>query len=67
MESEEIFAIKLGNNISISYEINGQTAIIKDRDHNSIFNYLNIIDKREINVNEIIKNIIEEKYEQIGK
>ena len=54
MESEEIFAIKLGSNISIGYEINGQTAIIKDRVHNSNFNYLITIDNTEINVNEII-------------
>ena len=67
MENEEIFAIKLGKNISIGYEINGQTAIIKDLDHNSNFNYLIKIDNIEINVNEIIKYIIEEKYEQVGK
>ena len=65
MEEEEIFAIKLGKNISIGCEINGQVAIIKDRDNNSNFDYLIKIDNTEINVNEITKYIIEEKFEQI--
>ena len=65
MEKEEIFAIKLGKNVSIGYEINGQAAVIKDRDNNSNFNYLIEIDKTEINVIEITRYIIEEKYEQI--
>ena len=65
MEKEEIFAIKLGKYVSIGYEINGQTAIIKDKDSNSNFNYLINIDNTEINVYEIIKYIIEEKFQQI--
>ena len=65
MEEEEIFAIKLGKNISIGCEINGQVAIIKDRDNNSSFDYLIKIDNTEINVNEVTKYIIEEKFEQI--
>ena len=65
MEKEEVFAIKLGKNIVIGYEINGQKHIVKDKDNNSNFDYLITIDDNiEINVNEIIKYIIDEKFGQ---
>ena len=40
----EIFAIKLGENIVIGYEMDKQKIIIKDKEQNSRFNYLVKID-----------------------
>ena len=64
---EELFAIKLGKNIAIGYEINGDRAIIKDKEKNSKFNYLIKIDDIEININEIFESLIEKKFGQINK
>ena len=64
---EELFAIKLGKNIAIWYEINGDRAIIKDKEKNSKFNYLIKIDDIEININEIFESLIEKKFGQINK
>lgn len=64
---EEIFAVKLGKDIAIGYEINGDRAIIKDKVNNSKFNYLVKIDDIEINVNEIFESLIEKKFGQINK
>ena len=37
---DEIFAIKLGKNILIGYELDKQKLIIKDKEQNSRFNYI---------------------------
>ena len=59
---DEIFAIKLGTNIVLGYEINGQPTIIKDKEQNSCFDYLVILDNKiEIDAKEIIDNVIEKK------
>ena len=64
----DLFAIKLGNKIVIGYESNGQKVIIKDKEQNSLFNYIiKLNDNLEINLAEIIKDIIEEKFGQKGK
>ena len=63
---EEIFAIKLGKSITIGYEKNGETFIIKDKNQNSMFDYLiRIEDELEINMNDIINYIIEGKINTI--
>ena len=63
---EEIFAIKLGKSITIGYEKNGETFIIKDKNQNSMFDYLiRIEDELEINMNDIINYIIKEKINTI--
>jgi hypothetical protein len=65
---DEIFAIKLGTNIVLGYEINGQPTIIKDKEQNSCFDYLVILDNKiEIDAKEIIDNVIEKKIGQINK
>ena len=64
----DFFAIKLGKNIAIGYEINGQKLLIKDKEQNSMFNYSIDIDNNiKIDLNDIINCIIEEKFGNIGK
>ena len=63
----DLFVIKLGTNITIGYEINGQKLIIKDKEQNLTFNYFIEIDANiKINLNDIISCIMEEKYGNIG-
>ena len=65
---QNIFAIKFGKSIVIGYEENGQKKIIKDKEQNSLFNYLISIDNNvEINIYEIIKFINEDKIGKIGE
>ena len=65
---QDIFAIKFENNISVGYEENGQKKIIKDKEKNSLFNYLITIDDNvEINIYEIFKFINEDKIGKIGE
>ena len=64
----DLFAIKLGTNIVMGYELNGKKLIIKDKEQNSLFNYFVDLDENiKINLNEIISCIIEEKFGNIGK
>ena len=64
----DFFAVKLGTNISIGYEINGQKFLIKDKEQNSMFNYsIDIDDNIKIDLNDIINCIIKEKFGNIGK
>ena len=63
---KDIFAIKLGSNIVVGYENNGQKSIIKDKERNPFFNYLIKIDENyEINIKEIINCIIKGKFGNI--
>ena len=36
---QDVFSIKLCNNISLGYKINGKDKIIKEKKQNSLFNY----------------------------
>ena len=63
----EIFAIKLGKNIVIGYEMDKQKIIIKDKEQNSRFNYLvKIDDETKIDTKEILENINKGILGQIG-
>ena len=63
---KDIFAIKLGSNIVIGYEKNGQKTIIKDKDNNPFFNYMiKIDDNLEINIKKIINYIIKGKFGKV--
>ena len=63
----EIFAIKLGKNIVIGYEMDNQKIIIKDKEQNSRFNYLvKIDDETKIDTKEILENINKGTLGQIG-
>jgi len=65
---EEIFAINLGKNITIGYDLNGEKAIILDKEKIFKLDYLIKMDENiNIDVYEIIKNIASEKYEIIEK